>query len=630
MAVALLMTGGLVGCGDDPTAPEPGNLAVIVAGLPAGAQPALTVTGPNGYNVQLTTSDTLTALRPGAYTIAASPVTTAGGRFAPTPATQTITVSSGATARAGDIHYAVVTGGLIVTVLGLPAGAQGSLTVTGPNAFSQTVSRTDTLELLEPGTYTIAAADVQASGRTYRPDPATQPATVSASLTYADATVAYGPGTGRLDLTIAGLPPGTDASVTVTGPSGFARTVASTTTLQNLEPGIFTIAAAIVGSDLTTYTPSPASQTVDVTDVAPAAATVAYGNAPLVLDRVLVADGLTAPVFLTSPDGDPRQFIVERNGRVRVVVNGTMLPQPFLEISSRVNFSGERGMLSIAFAPDYATSGTFFAYYVNLAGDVVVERFWSIPGENVAGGSLGVVIVIPHRGPNHHGGQIAFGLDGMLYVAPGDGGCCGDPPNNAQNMGTLLGKILRIDVRTHPYTVPASNPFVGQAFARPEIWASGLRNPWRFSFDPVGEKLYIGDVGQDTREEVNVTAATLGGSNYGWRLMEGTACYNPSTGCNPSGQLTLPTLEYLHTQGCSVTGGYVYRGAAIPELTGHYLYADYCPGWVRSFRVTETGTATDHHAWPGLTLPWIVSFGRDGKGELYMIAADAVWRIVRP
>ena len=630
MAVALLVAGGLTACGEDPTAPEPGNLAVIVAGLPAGAQPALTVTGPNGYDVQLTTSDTLTALRPGAYTIAAAPVTTASGRYAATPATQTITVSSGATARAGDISYAVATGGLIVTVLGLPAGALGSLTVTGPNAFSQTVSRTDTLDVLEPGTYTIAAADVQASGRTYRPDPATQPATVSASLTHARATVAYGAGTGRLDLTIAGLPPGTDASVTVTGPAGFARTVVATTSLQNLEPGTYTITAAIVGSNLTTYTPSPASHTVDVSDAAPATSTIAYGNAPLVLDRELVADGLTAPVFLTSPEGDPRQFVVERNGRIRVIVNGTMLAPPFLDIASRVNFTGERGMLSMTFAPDYATSGTFFTYYVNLAGDMVVERFWSIPGENVAGGSLGVVMVIPHRGENHHGGLIAFGPDGMLYVAPGDGGCCGDPQNNAQNMGTLLGKMLRIDVRTHPYTVPADNPFVGQAFARPEIWASGLRNPWRFSFDAVDERLYIGDVGQDAREEVNITATTLGGSNYGWRLMEGTACYNPSTGCNPSGQLTLPALEYLHSQGCSVTGGYVYRGSAIPELTGHYLYADFCQGWVRSFRATSTGAATDHHSWPALTLPLIVSFGRDGMGELYMIAGDEVWRIVRP
>jgi glucose/arabinose dehydrogenase len=352
------------------------------------------------------------------------------------------------------------------------------------------------------------------------------------------------------------------------------------------------------------------------------------GNAPLDLRVELVADGLTAPVFLTAPDGDARQFVVERNGRIRVIVGGALLATPFLDIRSRVNFTGERGLLGIAFDPQYATNGTLYIYYVDLLGDMVVERFGSTPGSNVAGASAGIVIVIPHGGENHHGGLVAFGPDGMLYVAPGDGGCCGDPENNAQNTSTLLGKMLRIDVRTPPYTVPAGNPFIGQAGARPEIWAYGLRNPWRFSFDATAGTLYIADIGQDAREEVNVAPTTAAGLNYGWRLMEGSACYNPTTNCTTSGQLTLPAHEYLRSDGCSVIGGYVYRGSAIPELTGYYLYSDYCRGWLRSFRFT-TGVATEHRSWAGVTLPLTVSFGRDGAGELYMVAGTSVWRIVR-
>jgi hypothetical protein len=269
----------------------------------------------------------------------------------------------------------------------------------------------------------------------------------------------------------------------------------------------------------------------------------------------------------------------------------------------------------------------FFVYYVDLLGDMVVERFGSTPGSNVAGVSAGTVIAFPHRGENHHGGTVAFGPDGMLYVGPGDGGCCGDPQNNAQNMTTLLGKILRLDVRTAPYVVPPDNPFIGRPGVRAEIWASGLRNPWRFSFDAPAGLLYIGDVGQDAREEIDVSPTTMAGLNYGWRLMEGTACYIPAN-CSPAG-LTLPAHEYLHADGCSVTGGYVYRGNDIPELTGHYLYADYCRGWLRSFRATSTGLANEHRSWAGVSLPGTVSFGRDGAGELYMIAGTQVWRIVR-
>ena len=352
------------------------------------------------------------------------------------------------------------------------------------------------------------------------------------------------------------------------------------------------------------------------------------GGSDLQLGLQLVVDGLANPDFLTAPVGDARLFVVERSGRVLIVKNGALLATPFLDIRARVNSIEERGLLSIAFDPQYAANGYFYAYYVNLGGDMAVERFSSTPGSDVAGGSADMVMTIPHGGANHHGGLITFGLDGMLYVAPGDGGCCNDPQNNAQNLGTLLGKMLRIDVRTLPYTIPAGNPFIGQTFAREEIWAYGLRNPWRYSFDAQSGALYIGDVGQDTREEVDVAPATAAGRNYGWRLMEGTACFNPATNCNSGGTLTLPVLEYLHAEGCSVIGGYVYRGSAIPELSGHYLYSDYCQGWLRSFRSVAGGTA-DRRTWAGVSAPSTVSFGQDAAGELYMIGNGRVSRIVR-
>ena len=619
----------LVGCeGGTSTGPNPGRLEVAISGLPTGVSAAVTVTGPGGFQFVTGSSRTLASLDAGSYTITASDVTSGGVRYAPSPPTQTVLVASGATATATPITYAIASARLAVTVLGLPAGTPASITVTGPNAYTRLVTASEQIDLLAPGVYTVTASQVQGGGRAYRADPAAQSLTLSASASPTTATVAYGAGNATLGLTITGLPAGTGGAVTVTGPGGYARTLGSSTTLQYLDPGTYTVAAATVGSNLTTHAPSPASQTVDVADGGSGTASVAYGSAPLALALDLVVEGLTAPVFLTALPGDARQFVVERNGRIRIIKSDTLLTTPFLDLRSRVNFIGERGMLSMTFDPQYATNGLFYVYYVDLFGDMVVERFNSTPGSDVAGTSAGTVIVIPHRGENHHGGLIAFGPDGMLYVAPGDGGCCGDPRNNAQNRTNLLGKILRLDVRTAPYVVPPDNPFVGQAGVRPEIWAYGLRNPWRYSFDAPAGLIYIGDVGQDAREEINVSSTTTGGLNYGWRLMEGSACYNPSTNCNTVG-MTLPAYEYLHADGCSVTGGYVYRGTAIPELTGHYLYADYCRGWLRSFRSTGPGVATEHRTWAAVTLPSTVSFGRDGAGELYMIAGTQVWRIVR-
>jgi glucose/arabinose dehydrogenase len=348
---------------------------------------------------------------------------------------------------------------------------------------------------------------------------------------------------------------------------------------------------------------------------------------PLELALELVVDGLTTPVLLTAPDNDARLFVVERIGRVRVIKDGALLETPFLDIRERVGTVFERGLLGMAFHPQYASNGRLYVYYIDRSDNVVLERFSSTPGSDVVGVSDGVVISFRHGGINLHGGTVAFGPDGMLYIASGDGGCCGDPENDAQNMTSLLGKMLRLDVSTHPYTVPPTNPFVGQQGIRPEIWASGLRNPWRFTFDHAPRFLYIADVGEASFEEVNVVPSTAAGLNYGWRLMEATACFNPSTNCAAGANLTLPALGYPRAEGCAVIGGYVYRGAVLRQLVGHYLYADHCAGWLRSFRWTGTGT-TDHREWEEISIPGVTSFGRDGAGELYMIADTRVWKIV--
>jgi glucose/arabinose dehydrogenase len=226
---------------------------------------------------------------------------------------------------------------------------------------------------------------------------------------------------------------------------------------------------------------------------------------------------------------------------------------------------------------------------------------------------------------NHNGGQIAFGPDGMLHIAMGDGGGGGDPQNHGQTLSTLLGALLRIDVRTLPYAVPADNPFAGSVNERPEIWGYGLRNPWRFSFDHTAGNIYIADVGQGQWEEVNAEPADDAAVNYGWRIMEGAHCYNASS-CNQAG-LTLPVHEYSHAEGCSVTGGYVYRGDDLAGLDGHYFYSDFCSGFLRSFRLAG-GSATDHREWDVGDLGNVLSFGEDSAGELYVLSSNGrVYRL---
>jgi glucose/arabinose dehydrogenase len=341
---------------------------------------------------------------------------------------------------------------------------------------------------------------------------------------------------------------------------------------------------------------------------------------PAALGLEVVAEGLTNPVYLTAPPGDARLFIVEQPGRIRVYKNGALVPTPFLDITDSVRYGGEEGLLSAAFDPAYATNGRFYVYYTDDRGDIAIARYTATPTADVANaGSHIEVLTIPHPGQsNHNGGLAMFGPDGMLYLGTGDGGGGGDPQNNGQNVNSLLGKLLRIDVSALPYTTPSTNPFAGGTAGRDEIWAYGLRNPWRYAFDADAGALYIADVGQGSWEEVNTVSASLAGVNYGWRIMEGAHCYNAGT-CNMSA-LTQPVHEYGHGDECSITGGFVYRGSAIPGVRGHYFYSDYCAGWLKSLRVSG-GSPTDHRDWEVGDIGNVLSFGVDA-GRVYRLVEE--------
>jgi len=350
-----------------------------------------------------------------------------------------------------------------------------------------------------------------------------------------------------------------------------------------------------------------------------------------------VASGLSRPLFVTAPPRDTtRVFIVEQGGTIRILKFGALLPTPFLDIATLVSGGSEQGLLGLAFHPSYADNGRFFVNYTDPAGDTVVAEYRVSSNPDVAdGGSREVLLQIDQPFSNHNGGQVSFGPDGFLYIASGDGGSGGDPQDNGENVNTLLGKLLRIDVDNGAtYVSPPTNPFSGATPGLDEIWAYGLRNPWRFSFDRLNGDLYVADVGQGSWEEVNWRpASSTGGENYGWDVMEGLHCFEPSTGCNQTG-LTLPVLEYSHGQGCSVTGGYVYRGCKMPDLAGTYFYADYCSAWVRTLTMSG-GTATnlqDRTAElesSGVDINAITSFGEDARGEVYIVdQGGEVFKIV--
>ncbi len=344
------------------------------------------------------------------------------------------------------------------------------------------------------------------------------------------------------------------------------------------------------------------------------------GNITLRLEEIV--SGLNQPVHLTAPVGDDRLFIVEQVGRILIAESGHVRTTPFLDIRGRVRSGGERGLLSMAFHPDYPSNGLFFVDFTDSDGNTRIERFSVTRDPNVADpGSGMVVLTVDQPFSNHNGGFVSFGSDGMFYIGLGDGGSGGDPLGHGQNTSTLLGSILRIDVdRGLPFTVPQDNPFVGTANARDEIWAYGLRNPWRFAFDHMMGLLYVADVGQNTVEEINVVRDDQGGLNFGWNLMEGSRCFGAAS-CDVAG-LVIPQVEYPNpTEGCSVIGGMVYRGTALPTLAGHYFYSDFCGGWLRSFRYRD-GEAVDATEWDVDPLPNVLSFGQDGAGELYVLVGD--------
>jgi uncharacterized protein (TIGR03437 family) len=336
-----------------------------------------------------------------------------------------------------------------------------------------------------------------------------------------------------------------------------------------------------------------------------------------------VASGIAAPTDIQNArDGSGRLFLVQQNGLIRILQNGSVAQQPFLDIRSKTRAQGERGLLGLAFPPGFAQSQRFYVNYTDLDGDTVIAQYRVGSDRNAAdAGSELVLLHIDQPFSNHNGGQLVFGPDGYLYIGMGDGGSGGDPFDNGQNGNTLLGKMLRVDVESEPgrVRIPPDNPFAAAGGSRPEIWALGLRNPWRFSFDRATGDLWIADVGQNEFEEVSFQpASSRGGENYGWSRLEGLHCY-PRDPCSRDG-FVLPVTEYGHGEGCSVTGGYVYRGRRSPGLRGIYFYGDLCSG--RIWGVDRQGTGFVNRLLADSEFG-ITTFGEDEEGEIYVADANA-------
>ena len=351
--------------------------------------------------------------------------------------------------------------------------------------------------------------------------------------------------------------------------------------------------------------------------------------------------GFSKPVFMTSArDGSGRLFVVEQGGRIKVIqADGTVRATPLLDISGRVSKGSEQGLLGLAFHPNFRTNGKFYVNFTNLAGDTAINEYrLSPPSSNRVTLAGRRVLTIDQPYANHNGGHLAFGADGFLYIATGDGGSAGDPGNRAQSVTSLLGKILRINVNsrtsTRGYGIPSTNPYVGRA-GRDEIWSRGLRNPWRFSIDSATGALWIGDVGQNRYEEVDRSfkgAYRVGGRglNYGWRVLEGRACYRPGTGCSTAGK-TMPLVAYGHVvagePNCSVTGGYVYRGGAFPAMQGDYVFGDFCSG--RIWTVPAGAAAPAARTLRLDTNLLISSFGLNAANELFVLSLNGgIYQVV--
>ena len=378
--------------------------------------------------------------------------------------------------------------------------------------------------------------------------------------------------------------------------------------------------------DLPTFSPPTTSPTQSVptdipeTDTPPPPADAASFPDPNAYTWQLVVSGLERPDDLQA-DGSDRLFVIEKLGHIRIIENGQLIESPFLNVEDRVNdSSNEMGLLGLAFHPNYAQNGYFFVNYTGSGGDTFISRFQVSGDPNIANPSSELNLLrVSQPFPNHNGGGLAFGPDGYLYAGLGDGGSAGDPFGNGQKTDTLLGKILRLDVDSaEPYAIPADNPFGN------EIWHYGLRNPWRISFDKLTGDLYIGDVGQNTYEEIDyLPVGSPGGTNFGWDYREGLHDYEGNV---PTG-LTEPVVEYSHAEGgCSVTGGYVYRGF-MPEWNGIYLYGDYCTGYIWGLLKSDSGWQSQLLFQSGTR---ITSFGQDEAGEVYLVSDDGgVYKLVR-
>ena len=375
-------------------------------------------------------------------------------------------------------------------------------------------------------------------------------------------------------------------------------------------------------------TPFPQAQAPATITETPLVAIPAGDLSALTIQLEPFVSGLSQPVGMTNAgDGSGRLFVLEKVGRVRVISDGQLLPVPFLDISREVGSdASERGLLGLAFHPDYATNGFFFVYYTNRQGNTVVARFQVTSDPNVAEpASEERVLHVAQPASNHNGGNLVFGPDGYLWIGLGDGGRAGDVFGNGQNTRTLLGSLLRIDVDQLPYSIPPDNPFANDPVNQQEIWAYGLRNPWRFSFDRANGDLYVADVGQNMYEEVDVVPASAAGLNFGWPIMEGQHCYNTAT-CDENG-LVLPVAEYDHSLGCSITGGYVYRGEQYPQMKGIYLFGDYCSGIIWGM-VQSGGNWQFAQIAPGTGIS-ISTFGQGEDGELYVadMAGGVIYHI---
>lgn len=349
------------------------------------------------------------------------------------------------------------------------------------------------------------------------------------------------------------------------------------------------------------------------------------------------ASGLDSPLFLTyAPGQADRLYVVEQAGRIMIVgMDGSVRSTPFLDIRSLISSGGERGLLSVAFSPNYVQNGTFYVDYTDLNGDTSIVRYKVSSDPNVANASSAQIILhIAQPAANHNGGLLLFGRDGYLYVGMGDGGA--GASGNAQKKDMLLGKILRLDVdhlaNGLQYGIPADNPFVGQAGVRPEIWAYGLRNPWRFSFDRANGDLYLADVGQNIYEELNYQpAASKGGQNYGWAIFEADSCYGGDSACAAATGTTKPILNYTHQNGnCVITGGYVYRGTRYPSLVGTYLFGDYCSGMIWGFAASQAKSGNVKATKLLDSNLQIASFGEDSAGELYVVSLSGTISKVTP